>query len=129
MEFEIAFAEDGSKVVITTCGRATIEGFRGYLQARTRDPRWRPEMDVLLDLSRLDVSKVDPAFVYDLVLERERLGESVGTGRTAVVAQQPTFGLVSMFEGLADGRVPVSYRVCKTREEAEAWLSASAARA
>ncbi len=120
---DIDFAEDGSKLVIRAHGRASIDGFVRYMETRTRDPRWRPDMDVLLDLSELDTLDVGFAFVSGLLTERERLGASVGSGRTAVVAQNHTFGLAFMFAYMAESRVPVSYRVFTTREEAEAWLA------
>ncbi len=123
MYSDIEFAQDGSKVVIRAFGRASIDGFVRYMETRMQDPRWRPEMDVLLDLSGLDTEGVGYAFISGLLLERERLAGSVGSGRTAVVAQDHTFGLVFMFVYMAEERVPVSYRVFTTCGEAEAWLA------
>ncbi len=123
MYSDIEFAQDGSKVVVRAFGPASIDGFVRYMETRTQDPSWRPDMDVLLDLTGLDTEGVGYAFISGLLLARERLGGSVGSGRTAVVAQDHTFGLAFMFAYMAEERVAVSYRVFTTCEEAEAWLA------
>lgn len=123
MEFVLDFDQECSRVVIETRGIAALEGFVGYMKARTSDPRWRSGMDVLIDHTDLDTSPVDYAFIDALVDETERFADTLGSGRCAIVTGSgSSFGLARVFEALAEARVPTRYRVFRSRAEAEAWL-------
>lgn len=123
MKFEISLAPGGNLMVIRTSGLATVEDLAASMRARVEDPRWRPDLDVLIDHSRLDTSSMDAQFVEDMIAAFEPYADAVGRGRIALVApRSSTFGFARMFEVLAGGRLPRRYRSFRTLDEAEAWL-------
>ncbi|HEY8107744.1 MAG TPA: hypothetical protein VIC70_03515 [Gaiellaceae bacterium] len=58
MDYAIEFGGDPQDVTITLSGVATPVDFRSFIEARVLDPRFRTDMVILVDASRLDTSEM-----------------------------------------------------------------------
>jgi hypothetical protein len=88
------------------------------------NPEFRPEMDILLEISPGATSGLTSMEVVKVLEALRHVGERRGTGRSVAVAPYDAdFGLVRVLtERLEDGTRAT--RVFKSLEQAKAWLAA-----
>jgi len=58
MNYECEFTDGPFEVIVTTSGKADLVQFVEGRRRIMRDPRYRPTMNVLLDHTRLNLSRV-----------------------------------------------------------------------
>jgi len=110
-------------VEIRTRGRASLEGFRAFGEALAADPRWVPDMDVLIDHSELDVSTLSSSNVIELTARSSENHPIHGYRKCAFYAPgELQFGIGRMWQQYRDGGTRADTRIFRSREEAEAWL-------
>lgn len=122
MEYTIEFDPSVSFATITGSGEPTFAGFVGYLTELVENPAWTPEMPALVDHRKLHIDLLTSDQVREVVNLHKPFAERIGNGRIAVVVSRPVdFGLVRMFETIADEMFP-QFRVFYTIEESMDWL-------
>jgi hypothetical protein len=120
----ITFGSDPEDVFVVLAGETTVGGFEAYLGDLVSDPRWRPGMNVLIDLTALDSRKLTEQDLARIAALLSRYRTQLGPGRRAQVATDPlSFGLTRMVQAQAEAEgVDFSAAVFRSREEARAWL-------
>ena len=123
MEYTIEFGGTPQDVTITSSGLADAEGLVGLVRDLVSDPRFRPGMLMLEDVTALDVSKLKSADLRaqaDTVIE---LSELIGPSKLAMIVPSPvTFGFARMWEFFVDSRTAIESRVFYSRADGLEWL-------
>ncbi len=118
---------DGDEVedlLIVTTGDATPEALDAMVMAAVNDPRYRPEMTVLIDLRRTRLA----AMTHEEVRRRADLIElragRVGPQRVAfLVRDKADFGILRQLQGLTEETRSHMVGIFMEPEPARAWLS------
>jgi hypothetical protein len=122
MEYTIEFGGEPQGVTFTTSGRADISVILRANEEFLADPRLRPGMPILVDLSALDTSSLASSGAKSIGESYRKVLDRVGQSAIAIVVPNPaTFGVVRMAEAHA-GPPPPLQRIFYSRDEALAWL-------
>jgi hypothetical protein len=125
VEYTITFGGDPEDVQVTLSGPVTLEAIAAYLADLVHDPRWRPGMQALVDVSALDPPGLSAIEIERLADLHATLKAELGPGRRALVTgdSRIMFGLARKWQAHADTRaVAFPAAVFRTREEATLWL-------
>ncbi len=111
-------------IEVATFGTAHVEGFRAFGEAVATDSRYRPGLKILIDHSRLNVSKLDASHISVLGRRMNQTHPLKDCSHCAFFTPKDMqFGLGRMFEAY---RKPpqndVATGVFNIRKDAEAWL-------
>ena len=126
MEYVWEFSDGPFDVVVTQSGVASA---REMLTNRARflaDPRIKPGMNLLMDITQLDVQSVDTDGIR-MLAEPDRQWEEAAFRSAVIVASTPVkYGLSRMFENLASGQLDLAehFAVVTSVAEAVEWLAA-----
>jgi hypothetical protein len=125
MDYEIEWGGDPENVLVTTSGRATVEGLDAWVQEVLSDPRYRPGIRVLIDHQKLDWTSM----TKDDLRRRARLllrdKERIGWTRAALVTDRPVdYGLMRMIAGYLGERASFDTDIFYSFEKARDWLRA-----
>lgn len=124
MEWNIEFADDGSRMTVRAWGTAEVQGFIAYLLAAVDHPAWRPGIPALMDFRDLDVGPLTSADIQRLADLHAPYAEVLAQGRIAVLVSRPVeYGIVRMWQAFVN-HMHLAHGVFYTLEEAEAWLQA-----
>jgi hypothetical protein len=122
MSFELAFGGDPEDLTITLSGRADSAGLEQLNAALQADPRFKPGLAILVDVSRLDASGLTQASLIDaseLVLLRDWSARPLAV---AIVAPDPaTFATAAHYRAHLGG-TRSRRRVFADATDADAWL-------
>jgi hypothetical protein len=122
MQWEIGFSQDHPLMTIRAWGPAALQGFVDYLTQALADPRWKPQIQVLLDFRELDLATVSSDDMRRLVSFQRPLKESLSPGKLALVVGRPVdFGMARMWEVLSS-EIGLTQGVFYSLEEAFDWL-------
>ena len=123
MEYTIEFGSSPQDVTITSTGLADAEGLVGLVRDLVSNPRFRPGMLMLEDLTAIDATGVTGSDVRaqaDIVIQ---FGQQIGPSKIAIIAPSTlTFGFARMWEAYVDSRTSIESRVFYSRAEALDWL-------
>jgi hypothetical protein len=123
MEYTIEFGGDSPGVTFTSSGRADLAVILRANEEFLADPRFRPGMPILADLSALDTSALASSDAKTIGKSYRQLLDRAGESPIAIVVAHPaTFGLVRMAEAHAGPPAPHRQRIFYSRAEALAWL-------
>jgi hypothetical protein len=99
----------------------TFEEYRSAIEAIVQSREHPPDIRTLWDLRELDFSEIDRSFEEGLIKISEELPQR-GSPRIAfVVGTDLAFGMIRMFESLAE-RLGYETMVFKSYTEGEDWL-------
>jgi hypothetical protein len=122
MSFELAFGGDPEDLTITLSGRADSAGLEQLDAALRADPRFKPGLAILVDVSKLDASGLTQESLVDaseLVLLRDWAARPLAV---AIVAPDPaTFATAAHYRAHLGG-TRSRRRVFTNVTEASAWL-------
>ena len=122
MSFELAFGGDPQDLTITLSGRADPAGVRRLDAALRADPRFKPGLAILVDLTELDTSGLTQESLpglTELVLQRDWITQPLGV---AIVAPDPaTFETAPLYRAHLGG-TRARRRVFADATAAAAWL-------
>ena len=123
MEYTIEFGGSPQDVTLTSTGLGDAEGLVSLVRDLISNPRFRPGMLMLEDLSALDATGLTASDVRaqaDSVIE---FGQQFGPAKLAMIAPSTlVFGLARMWEAYIDSRTSIESRVFYSRAEAVDWL-------
>lgn len=126
MEHTIQFDAEGGYVLLTTSGKASIEGFQRMHREMVSHPEWSRNIHLLMDHRGLDSREVSAEDVQHMALWRTDLKKLSDHIRIATVVETDLgFGLMRMWETLTEGIVRAEHRIFRSMDEAKAWLAAS----
>jgi len=119
--------ETTRRVIYTRCiGNVTLDEVLDHFRLLERDPECPDRMDVLLDLSE-SASVPESHQLRDVSNQIGRIRQRVRFDACAIVAGSDVlFGMSRMFEVFAEKWFRATC-VCRTRAEAEAWLTSRSA--
>lgn len=86
MRHSIEFADNPDGVIIHTFGRANAEGFRALNDALVSDARFRPGMQILVDHSQLDASRLTGSEIEEIGRHLLTLADRIGPSPIALIA-------------------------------------------
>lgn len=86
MRHTIHFVDHPDGVIIHTFGRATVEGFRALNDALTSDARFRPGMQMLVDHTHLDASRLAASEIDEIGRHLLTLADRIGASPIALIA-------------------------------------------
>jgi hypothetical protein len=125
LEFAFVFGGDPQDLTITMRGAVDAAGLRRLNDALIADPRFRPEMAILVDVTGLDTSQLDEEELFagvGPVVERDA---SAPPRAVAIVAPDAeTFAKAVHYRAHLGGSAS-RRRVFMDRDEALAWLRES----
>jgi hypothetical protein len=123
VEYEIRWGGDPEDICVVCSGPATVEELDAWVQEVIGDPRFRPELRVLVDHRRADwtgLSSDDLRRRADLLA---RDAERIGRQRVAWVTGRPIeMGLGRMLQAFTDTRTQLTGHYFDDIDEARAWL-------
>jgi hypothetical protein len=120
MPFEITIQPGSAIVRVRVFGAATIEEILQAREEATAGPDVSPDLPVLIDAREM-TSVLGLRGVRELA--HEFVTRPIGTGRRAFVAtEDAVYGMMRMLVTLSTG-TPNQWRVFRTIEQAEEWLS------
>ena len=124
VEHTIEFGGDSLfDVVITTRGRADLEGVKRFGEELITDPRFRAGSTVLVDHSELDARPLTTSDLREIGRIAPELAELLGDTVFAVVVPDTfTFGLARQSATLSEPLDSAAVRIFYSRGDAEAWL-------
>jgi hypothetical protein len=122
VEFTIEFGSDPQDVTINASGAADPAGFELMNERLMSDPRFRPGLTYLIDLTGLDVTALPPSDV-EQIAERGNVNTWHYPPRAvAVLATSPeTLAQTQLAIAHMGGRKS-GHRAFATRDEALVWL-------
>jgi hypothetical protein len=125
MEYRYEFADGPFQVIVTTSGEAVLAELVTGIRRVYADPRFRPEMNVLVDHSRLDVGDLTFEDVREVAASASSDRQTrVRTGQVVIVAPRPVqFGLARMYQSLASEQLEQRVTIFASVEEAYAWIA------
>ena len=111
-------------VVVTTAGKASLDGFAQLLKALTQSPQWVAGTAQLIDHRNLDLSTMSPATI-GLISELVKYhAAQLGPGRAAFV-MSGALGILSSENYCFSENLPHdTARTFSSLEEATDWLLA-----
>lgn len=123
MHHEIEFVEGQvPNALVTVSGEMTVEGNKAWLAELVGDPRWRPGMKTLVDMTAVVPVSFVGADVRAVAETTVSQDESWGAGCSAViVSNEVLYGLLRVWQAVT---VDMEWKtdIFSTREEALAWL-------
>ncbi len=123
MNYKINFEQGDLFVTIMASGDPTNVEFERYLNDLINNPSWQPGIAILNDFRELHIKNLTCNNVRENVRLHERYRERLSSSCIAVVVKnQVDFGLVRMWELLAESSFPL-HRVFYSIDEAVIWLS------
>ena len=106
-----------------TFGKASVAGFRDFMNAVIVCPTWHPGMPLLIDhrgLDDLDSMSANIREVSWLYAERE---DTLGRSRTAFVMRDTlAYGIGRMWEGITENKAQRDTMIFMSKDEAIQWL-------
>jgi hypothetical protein len=122
VEFSIDFAGDPQDVTITASGAADTAGFAELDERLLADPRFRPGLAYLVDLSAVDADAIPQTDVERIAARGAETTWHYPPRAVAVVASNPkTLEQAQLAIAYMGGRKS-NHRAFATRDEAVAWL-------
>jgi hypothetical protein len=129
MSYTIAFDLPHRLVRAVIEGRDTLSDMQERFRAITRDSRWSPGLDVLLDfrgVTDFDLSASQAQHAAELFTAE---GAVIGDGRVAIVADRDlVYGMGRMWQAFSEASSPTEVGIFRTLAEAESWLGLHAGR-
>jgi hypothetical protein len=124
LRYTITFSGDPEEVQVTISNHVTYDDVRSYLQDLLGDPRWRPGMDLLVDVGAADVADLTSTDIMRFAELFAEHGTQMGGGRHAIVASDPVrFGLARMWGTYAESSgAAFTSAVFDSVERAREWL-------
>lgn len=124
MQHHIEYDPEANVLIGTTSGAATLEGVRNFAAAFAAHPDLPNCIGMISDHRSLDaesLSSADIRSVVDCVLTYN--DEFRGKRYAHVVSRDLQYGLGRMFQILGEESFPFPMHVCRTLEEAGAWIA------
>ena len=118
MRHRMEFVGSPDGVIVSTFGRADVEGFRALNEALVGDPRFRPGMQILVDHTHLDARYLTCAEIEETGRHLLSLADRIGDSPIALIASDALTKLATeasathtatalfnpeIFDSLADG--------------------------
>jgi len=124
MEYDYEFVNGPFDLIVTVSGAASAAEMLTRRTDVLADPRLRPGMNVLYDLTSADLGQLSTADLRALADDSRRF-EKAAFSSAAIAAPRPlTFGLTRMFEAYAgEIRLADRFTIVETIAEAHAWLA------
>jgi hypothetical protein len=129
LRYTITFGGGPEDVHVTMSEEVTYEDVTAYLQDLLGDPRWRPGMNLLADVTAVDVAGLTSNDIMRFAELYAEHGTQIGPGRHALVASDPVrFGLSRMWGTYAESSgVEFTSAVFDSVERAREWLRSGGA--
>lgn len=126
MDYDLQVVDGPFQLILTTSGVASVKVFSELNELLKTDPRIVDGMNMLIDHSRLDMSKVTTEQIRSIAANTR--GEYQGrSGRLAIVLPQPAaFGLGRMWQSLTGEDISARTRVVSSVDAAYAWIESTA---
>ena len=122
MRFEITFDGDSFDATMIASGDGTAEDAEASLQALLGDPRWRPGMNVLFDVTGIDTSSMTVQDIEEIAEVFARSDSKIGPGSWAIVTgSTAAYGLGRMWQALLESRCSLRPSIFSSIEEARGW--------
>jgi hypothetical protein len=123
MNYTFEFDNHRGYVLVTTSGKASIDGFQRMHRDMLAHPGWNGNLNLLSDHRQLDSHEISAEDVQHMSLWRADLKQLPDRIRIATVVETDLgFGLMRMWEGLTEGFLRADRRIFRSLEEAKAWL-------
>lgn len=123
MQYTIEFDIEKRYAIITTSGKATVEGFLELHHGRVNHPAWTGGMNLLLDHRQLDSTALSTMEVQRLAALGLQPGELSRPEKIATVVETDLgFGLTRMWEGYVESRGTTNHRIFRSLEAAKKWI-------
>jgi len=123
MDYRYEFVDGPFQVIVTTSGDADTDAIVAGRRRLLADPRFRPEMNILVDHSRLDVSAATAEEIRDAAATASGERPGTTTGLLAIVSPSPLqFGLMRMYQAFASEDLESRLAVVRSVEAAYRWL-------
>ena len=125
MDYTFTWGEGPEDVRVETSGAIDVDALDAMVEEALADPRFRPDMRVLVDHTRAIWAGVDGAEVRRRVELVRAQADRIGRQRVAfVVAGRIDLGVARMLAAYAADSVAFDFRVFPTVPAAREWLSA-----
>ena len=124
MDYRYEFVDGPFQVIVTTAGKADGDAIAEGRHRVWTDPRFRPEMNILVDHTLLDMSDRTADDLRMSAASASRDPAEAGTGYIALVCPSPLqFGLARMYHAFATGPLGERLVVVDSVDEAYRWLA------
>lgn len=122
MPLEVHVDARAGLVRVEAWGDLTLQDVVAGIAPMVSDPRFERDMPQLVDLGRVDHTALATEQLQTLVESFAKESARIGSSRVAAYAPKPLlFGVSRMFQSLSE-RLPMTFRVFRDRDAAEAWL-------
>jgi hypothetical protein len=127
VEYAITWGGDPEDVCVTTSGTASVKGLHAWTEELVGDPRFRPDLRLLLDHRRLDWNQMRPEDIERLAELTAEIASDIGQVYVATVMGRPVdFGIARMEQQHLESHDElqgIELRVFSTIEDARDWLA------
>jgi hypothetical protein len=124
MQWEYVILSHRNLISVRASGPFSPDSFEEMIKAIQSDEQWRPNMDRLVDLSSVDLSKTTAQDILATVEIHKRYDARIGFGRIAAVfGRETALGLGRMYEVTLGPHVRAKVRSFRTADEARHWLA------
>jgi hypothetical protein len=124
MTHQISVDHDGRLVLLRVTGDVTLSAITAFIQELLEPPFVELTYDVLIDFREGDFRELTSDHIYSLVDYLGRAADILPEIRHAIiVGQQLQYGMVRMFQLLADDNPGLTCRVFYDEAEARRWLA------
>ena len=121
MPIEFSYDPEKKALFGAMTGSLSLDEYRSSVEAIVRSEEFPPDIRTLWDLRELEFTAIDRSLEVKLVSVSEQFPERSPAKIAFVVKSELGFGMIRMFELLAD-KLAFRTMVFKSYSEAEAWL-------
>ncbi len=123
MNYVFEFIQEKAYVIVTTSGKAEVDGFRLLNREMVGHQLWEKGMNVLFDHRKLDSTQLgseeiqrlaSSSFVFRGLRKNLKMATVVETGLG--------FGLTRMWEAYVENESPSNHKIFRSLEDAKRWL-------
>lgn len=123
MKANVDFDSVLSVLRVRFTGMFDIDEYRDFYRELVKRDDFKPGMNMIWDVSRLDLKMVNTELVREVGAVSVEFGKLRGHGKTAfVVGSDFQFGAARMFDSIHGDVIPAIFRPFKNLREAEEWI-------
>lgn len=124
MPIQLRYDKNSDILYASLTGIVTMADFKNSILELSENTEFPPNVDSLVDVSQMEFNDVDTSFLKEVIaMEKQNPGRQ--GARVAYVADSNlNYGMLRMYEGLADNIAKTS-KVFRTVSEGEAWIMES----
>ena len=123
MSWTIEYIEDRRFVKVVTKGDYNVNAHRQMLEDILNRDFWRSDMNLLIDDSSLNFSRITLEVLREAAAMRIEMDARLGGNKTAILVNSlVNFGRVRQFELITGSKISAEIRVFQDENEAIGWL-------